>query len=56
MKESSETYSLRYDDHSLGVKVIKKSNNDKNKECFDDLINKLDRDPDYVNNLRSKSI
>lgn len=55
MKESSETYSLRYDDHSLGVKVIKKSNNDKNKEYFDDLINKLDRDPDYVNNLRSKS-
>jgi len=55
MKESSETYSLRYDNHSLGVKVIKKSNNKKNKEYFDELINKLDRDPDFVNNLRSEN-
>ena len=54
MKESSQTFSLRYDNHSLGVKVIKKSHNEKMGN-FNEFIKNLNRNPDYVNNLRSKT-
>ena len=55
MKESSQTFSLRYDNHSLGVKVIKKSHNEKNGKLFNEFIKNLNRNPDYVNNLRSEN-